>query len=204
MRWNFSTFSSSSSSSSLITELFIIHSMGMLYFHFISFHFIVYTLSQHVQMLDRVPPYVHRSTLAEEHFIIIILFLNGTSSAKSIVSTVPHPHPHPQQPHHPLKSNNPSGISPSTAPAAASTSSMSSKLFFFQKSCTPATNLLLVFSTSDSSTAAKHIRTYDQPLSSRTSSVGEKIVPGETRTRYFSVVRCTQRALASFPGKVVV
>ncbi len=84
-----------------------------------------------------------------------------------------------------------------------SISSISSKLFFPQKSFTPFTNRLLIFSTSGSSTAAKQILKYAQLRLSLISSVGANMEPGATRTRYFFEVRWTHSPCASLAGVVL-
>lgn len=100
--------------------------------------------------------------------------------------------------HPPIRSANPSFASSSLVPI----SSISSKLFFPQKSFTPLTNRLLIFSTSGSSTAAKQILKYAQLRLSLISSVGANREPGATSTRYSFEAKWTHSACESLAGVV--
>lgn len=101
--------------------------------------------------------------------------------------------------HPPIKSANPwLASSP-----LVSISSISSKLFFPQKSLTPLTNRLLIFSTSGSSTAAKQILKYAQLCLSLISSVGANMDPGATSTRYSFEVKWTHSPCASLAGVIL-
>ena len=98
--------------------------------------------------------------------------------------------------HPPIKFTNPSLASSPFVPM----SSISSKFLLPQKSFTPLTNRLLIFSTSGSSTAAKQIRKYAQLRLSLISSVGANMEPGVTSTKYFSEVKCIHSPCESLAG----
>ena len=101
--------------------------------------------------------------------------------------------------HPPIKSAHP----PLASSPLARISSISSKLLLPQKSFTPLTNRLLIFSTSGSSTAAKQILKYAQLRLSLISSVGANMEPGATSTRYFFEVRWIHSPCASLAGVVL-
>ena len=102
--------------------------------------------------------------------------------------------------HPPVKLTNPSLASSPLVPI----SSISSKFLLPQKSFTPLTNRLLIFSTSGSSTAAKQIRKYAQLRLSLISSVGANMEPGATSTRYFSEVKWIHSACESLAGATLL
>ena len=98
--------------------------------------------------------------------------------------------------HPPIKLTNPWLASSPSVPM----SSISSEFLLRQKSFTPLTNRLLIFSTSGSSAAAKQIRKYAQLRLSLISSVGANMEPGATSTRYFSEVKWIHSPCESLAG----
>ena len=109
------------------------------------------------------------------------------------------PHLDSRAQHPPIRLANPSFASSPLVPI----SSISSIFFFPQKSFTPLMSRLLIISTSSSSTAAKQILKYAQLRLSLIPSVGAKMEPGATSTRYFSEVKWTHNPCASLAGEVL-